>query len=962
MQAVALLNPTNVRMSELLGSGMRDIDVPGDGSCLYYAVCLSFLLPVLNDLIKFTEAYHVLFGAADSEAINELQVGLQKYDGTPEFITKSSVLLEVLVDTCFRRKVVSHMRKNDDRFLEIYNRHLCEESPELSKSQFHAYLSRQEEPKTWGGDPEILAMQELLKVRVQILRKSTAGYIIHLPASDGNEPLIQLVYTGAHTQENHYHFILADEFIPMKAVPGSVSVKVEDYLHRKSIKLSEVVSESAEGRNTRVVIGKSLRDGISNFSKLVSKNSRGEFEYTFVDKTMLIQSLIAPIGAKPKSEVSLIIKPRRFGKSINMSMIYNFLSSELVNGLASEILFDRLLIKERRPDLFEGSTRMQGQFPVIYINLAQVVGSSFTHSLEALYRIVAKLYDSYHERLTTGKVLSEYQKTEYSKFMTKTVCSEVELQNSLLFLSECLSAFTKKKVYILIDEYDAPVNHAFQEWKSSSSGDDQDPEKLISFYQQFFRMSFKENINLEQGLLTGITRIAQTSYASPFNNIHVYDVRDSEFSEYFGFMEYEVKELVKSKDCVSLLSDIQKWYNGYNFFKTDHEKVTIYNPNSIMCLLTSEYHILKSYWSTTGSDEWIKEVLIKYKTPSIVEGMKLLLEDHSISTSLSDKINFNSLLKNITGNADTVLWNLMLANGYLTFADLSPSSGSLYHLKLPNLEIKNSIEETFIEWLKASKSDLETGKYVHDLTKGDVKSFAEGMLYQLNTISFRDLVTENSYQIFVQTLLQSHLSSTHKLLSNKEAGHGYLDVGLIPGPSSGFDTGIILEFKHCKDEESFDLHKLARIAEQGLAQIEDKRYNAIFADPAKKHIEKILNLGIAFWKKSFVLALQTISERGAKASSITYYYPTNPSSFAISMINHESLFEEKSNSSALVFAPASSITTAMAGSKRRTADSAKPADSIGSAAVRRLTETGIIGLRKRVDTKAANGGAGKDLE
>ncbi|BBM51836.1 hypothetical protein JMUB3935_0814 [Leptotrichia trevisanii] len=414
--------------------------------------------------------------------------------------------------------------------------------------------------------------------------------------------------------------------------------------------------------------------GISDFKKII-KN-----DYYYFDKTNLIENIL-----NDGSEVKLFTHPRRFGKTLNISMLRYFF--DVKNKDENRRLFEGLNIS--KSEYFD----MQGNFPVISISFRNYDEENWENGFKAIKGIVKRLYSDYKFLI---EKMDEIEIEEFNS--VRRGLDSVEWEASLLNLSKYLYEYYGKKVIVLIDEYDQPIINSYIKGNY---------EKAISFFKSFYGLVLKDNEYLEMGVMTGILRVAKENIFSGLNNLEVHTILDDEFTEYFGIMEDEVEKALEDFGLEYELKDVQKWYNGYLF---GNRKV--YNPWSIVNFLKNGN--LKPYWVNTSGNALIKLYLKKLRD-SIFDDFTKLLNKKSILKIINDNMTFGNLKANFEKN----IWSLFFHSGYLTLAE-KYNENDVY-LKIPNEEILKMFSEMFIE---VYFDDYEKFLYMSDaLRKGDISNF-----------------------------------------------------------------------------------------------------------------------------------------------------------------------------------------------------------------------------------------------
>lgn len=553
-------------------------------------------------------------------------------------------------------------------------------------------------------------------------------------------------------------------------------------------------------------MAKRLPIGISDFKEII------DGDYAYVDKTLLIEELLNS-GAK----VVLIPRLRRFGKTLNLSMLRYFFEKveEDTGGL-----FKNLNIWKN-----ENYRAMQGKFPVIFITLKDIKQESWEKMVVSLQQLIAEEFRKHRYLLEEG-ILSDEEKIEYSQIIRKED-KEALLERSLLLLSSWLHRYHKQRVILLIDEYDTPAHAAYVGGFYQS---------LISFLRNWLSGGLKDNPYLERGVLTGILRIAKESIFSGLNNIQTFTLLNEGFQDKFGLLEIEVEGLLRENLLSDHLDEMRQWYNGYRIGSCEK----LYNPWSVLMCIANK-GALAPYWVNTSENTLMKH-LITRGDAVIKEDLEELLAGKHIEKNLDDEVVFSNLEK--TSNA---IWSLLLFSGYLTLASV-PFYGKPTQLRIPNAEIAELYKSMIAEWFEVSLSGAKYHQLLDSLVKGDIETFSQ--IFQeflLSALSFFDVPSEEPekvYHAFVLGMLLG-LKDRYEVKSNRESGYGRYDVLLIPLDPK--DLGIILEFKKIGP---FDPSTLEEGVVSALKQIEEKRYAQELHD---RHIPRILYLGLAFKGKQVLI-------------------------------------------------------------------------------------------------------------
>ena len=551
---------------------------------------------------------------------------------------------------------------------------------------------------------------------------------------------------------------------------------------------------------------KKLPIGISNFKEII------EDEYYYFDKTEFIENLFEEV-----SKIKLFTRPRRFGKTLNMSMIKYFFDIENKDG--NKKLFENLKISEN--EYFE----KQGTAPVISISFRNYDESSWGNGFEMIKNTISDLYDEFE---FVKENLSARKKEKYDSILFNRA-TEATWKLSLLDLTKYLYEYYGKKVVVLIDEYDQPIIDSYVKGYY---------QEAISFFKTFYGVVLKDNNYLEMGIMTGILRVAKENIFSGLNNLRVHTILDNRFTEYFGITESEVEQALKDFDLEFELKDVQRWYNGYLF-----GDIKVYNPWSIINFLNDEK--LKSYWVNTSGNELIKLYLKKLKNEIFDDFSKLLNREE-----IYKRINENMTFSNLESNYSKNIWNLFFHSGYLTLAKKIEDDGMCY-LKIPNEEILKMFSEMFIE---IYFEDYEKFLYMSNaLREGNISEFEkhlkEVLLENVGIFDVSGIYREQFYHGLMLGIILT-LKNEYEITSNNFAGKGRYDLLLKPKNLEKRKEGIILELKVANAMENLSEDKIFKKLENecdiALQQIEKKEYVSVLKNSG---VENVLKIGIAFFGK-----------------------------------------------------------------------------------------------------------------
>jgi len=556
---------------------------------------------------------------------------------------------------------------------------------------------------------------------------------------------------------------------------------------------------------------KKIPIGVDDFRELISTKSN----YLFVDKTLLIKEFL-DTGAK----VSLIIRPRRWGKTLNMSMLQHFFAP-VVNRQATKGMFDNLKIaKENNGEYL----KCQGQNPVIFITFKDVKQDNFDDFIEKTQGLIQKICNQYSE-LTTSIHLSADEQNTFERLRTKTG-SNIELSESLQTLSLFLNIHYNQKIIILIDEYDTPLNAAYLK---------PDFEKIVNFFKSMFGTALKSNSALEKGVMTGILRLSKNKMLSDINNLKLYSLANNQYSQHFGFSETEVQTLFQKSDVKVNMQEVTRWYNGY----CSGDLENIYNPWSILNCIDDQ-GILKPYWIQTGDPDVLKNIFLNASIQT-KEKLNTLLLGEPIEAVLDEYCSFEQVKE-----TPEALWSLLWALGYLKIIE-SPTfftARNSYKLKIPNYEAACSYMSIFQAFMESLPNAEKYDSFLKKLVSGKIDLFLQDLNdYLLTVTSTFDFTTESNYHTFLLGLTAS-LWKTHEIHSNKEIGLGRPDMLIIPRDKQN-PLGIILEFK--KDSTGKTQEDYEKLAWLGLKQINTQKYDTTLQ--AAPNVHEILKLCLVFYGK-----------------------------------------------------------------------------------------------------------------
>ncbi|WP_302419273.1 AAA family ATPase [Blautia marasmi] len=563
-------------------------------------------------------------------------------------------------------------------------------------------------------------------------------------------------------------------------------------------------------------IKKKLPIGIESFEKIRIE------DFYYIDKTGLIKALLYNWG-----EVNLFTRPRRFGKSLNMSMLKSFF----------EINTD----KEYKKNLFEGldiandtdlCKTYMGKFPVISISLKGVNGTDFSAARSMMSSIIGNealrfYFLSESPKLNEKEIKLFNQLTEVDESNREGfIMSDTVLTSSLKILSMLLQKHYEKKVIILIDEYDVPLAKAF---------DNGYYDEMVMLIRNLFEQVLKTNDSLQFAVLTGCLRVSKESIFTGLNNLKVLSITDVRFDEYFGFTDKEVQNLLKYYELTEFYGIVKDWYDGYRF-----GNVHIYCPWDVICycdeLRFDPKALPKDYWSNTSSNEAVRHFIENAETNTTKREIERLVEGDIIKKEIRRELTYRELYNNAEN-----IWSVLYTTGYLT--QQGEPDGDIFPLVIPNQEVRKIFTKQITDWFQDTvrKDGAALNAFCEAFEKGDAAEVEKQFnSYLRKTISIRDtFVKKDRKENFYHGILLGLLSfkGNWNVWSNRESGEGYSDI-LVEIEDK--DMGIVVEVKYSDDEN------LEAVCRQALKQINDKNYPEELQQLGLNHI---LKFGIACYKK-----------------------------------------------------------------------------------------------------------------
>ena len=541
--------------------------------------------------------------------------------------------------------------------------------------------------------------------------------------------------------------------------------------------------------------------GVENFEEIITKG------YYYVDKTLLIRDLIDLRG-----KVNLFTRPRRFGKTLNMSMLRYFFEKS----------------QENRSRLFAGTKIMEagekylkefGQYPVISLSLKSMKQGSYESAFHCLKEEIAGEFIR-HPELMENLTPAE-NREKYRRF---AVCSadNDEYLTALKFLSECLYSCYGDKTVILIDEYDVPLENAY------FSGF---YDRMVPLIRSLFESALKTNNTLEFAVITGCLRISKESIFTGLNNLNIISIMDTTYAEHFGFTQNEVDEMLAHYGLERNRDAVRTWYDGYQFGSTE-----VYNPWSVINYVNSCYKnkeaLLKPYWSNTSSNSIVR-TLVERADISVKQEIESLIEGKTITKPIHEDITYDDM-----DSTQDNLWNFLFFTGYLKkISERQDGEDILVEMAIPNSEVRYIYKNTVLRWFEERTKEKELSPLYESILNGDCDTMAQILSDNLmETISFYDY-QESYYHGFLAGMLKN--IGNYIVLSNRESGNGRPDI-LLKYPSVR-GKAVIMEIKIARTYQ-----ELERRCDEALKQIEDQKYEEVLRQEC---YSDILKYGIAFYRK-----------------------------------------------------------------------------------------------------------------
>ena len=553
---------------------------------------------------------------------------------------------------------------------------------------------------------------------------------------------------------------------------------------------------------------KRISTGTENFKELIDNN------YYYVDKTMLIEDVIS-------DKVMMYTRPRRFGKTLNLSMLYYFFSNQ---EKENSYLFKGLNISKDKEIL-----KHQNQYPVIFLTLKDMNNNNFKSQIYKFSSIISGIINKYIDRIIDSPLLNYRDKSWLEKYYNVNANLD-EIKEALYNISIILNKYYRKKVIILIDEYDVPLQSAYNHGYY---------DEMVDFLRSVFSSALKTNDALERGVLTGCLRISKESIFTGLNNFIVRNITDREASDCFGFTQEEIDKLLDYYDLIDKRNEIKDWYDGYLFGETE-----IYNPwsalNYIKKVLSDNQYQAISFWANTSSNDLVKQY-IENSTITMKEEFEELINGKSIIKKIVPELTYREMSFKNSMNDD--IYSFLLFTGYLKIKEKVYENNELvedtYKLVIPNKEVKKIYENIFMKWFEGYQRE-NRNEFINKLLDGKEKD-AQKILNQVlkSSISYYD-----NYESFYHGFMVGFLNvDGYEVKSNRESGEGRFDLAVLP--YSILNTAIVIECKH-----SNSIKELRKDSKEASNQIIEKRYIEGLRDEG---YENVIGYGISFYKKQCII-------------------------------------------------------------------------------------------------------------
>lgn len=554
---------------------------------------------------------------------------------------------------------------------------------------------------------------------------------------------------------------------------------------------------------------KNIALGISDYKRIIEEN------YYYIDKTLLIKELI-----DNGMTVTLLPRPRRFGKTLCLSMLKYFFEETQTDN---SHLFKQFKIWHAGEEYRE----KQGKYPVIFLTLKDVKSDTWPMAYSKIIDEISLEYQR-HEYLLRSDILNPWEKETIENVIYKKA-SDSDYENAIKNLCIYLKRHHGQRVIVLIDEYDTPIHSGYFYGYYTS---------IINFMRNFLGGGLKDNNFLEKGIVTGILRVAKESIFSGINNLEFCSVLSYQYSDKFGFIEEETEDILKYFETDDKIDQVRKWYNGYKYGDT-----TVYNPWSVLSYIRKRKEGFVPHWINTSSNDLVKILITQGG-----ESVKKELEDLISRKSIRKEVNEDTVFSEIEKSSGSV-WSFLLFGGYLKVAGRDiENKRVMCNLMIPNLEVEYFFERIIDGWFAETIQSDKSEMMLNSLVRGDIETFEDIFAeYVEKSMSFFDPQgndAEKVYHSFVLGLLVN-LSSSYEVKSNRESGHGRYDIIVIP--KNPEKPGVIIEFKKVNRRRK---ETLEEACQEALRQVEDRNYKQELTD---RGVGNIISLGIAFNGKDIMI-------------------------------------------------------------------------------------------------------------
>ncbi len=554
---------------------------------------------------------------------------------------------------------------------------------------------------------------------------------------------------------------------------------------------------------------KPLPIGVDNFEELITKG------YYFVDKTLFIRDLL-----NMKGKVNLFTRPRRFGKTLNMSMLRYFFEMEEDNA-------GRLFAGTKIMSAGEEYLKWMGQFPVISLTLKSMKQATWELSFEMLKKAIREEYSRHWKTVEASGRLNDADRERFQR-IRDLKGTDADYADALKFLSECLYTCTGRKTIILIDEYDVPLENAYFAGFY---------DQMIALIRSLFESALKTNENLEFAVVTGCLRISRESIFTGLNNLKIMSITADTYAEYFGFTPDEVEAMLRFYDLEMNLKTVQRWYDGYQFGSTE-----VYNPWSVINYVdscrTNKDAFARPYWSNTSSNSIVR-TLVEKADLSVKQEIEALIEGKTITKPIHEDITYEDM-----DSTQDNLWNFLFFTGYLKKIREQQEGETIYmEMAIPNSEVRYIYKNTVLRWFEEKRDKKELSPLYESILNGDTEKMAEILSENLmETISFYDY-QESYYHGFLAGMLKN--IGNYIVLSNRESGNGRPDI-ILKYPSVR-GKAVIIEIK-----VSGTYQGLEEKCDEALRQIEEQKYEEALR---QEGYQNIMKYGVAFYRKECIAKL-----------------------------------------------------------------------------------------------------------